>query len=339
MKTIRLIATLAMLVLITANYAYAKEPLLLTNQVLMLDDFDAGSDVNRLGGTTQGDEEFPGGCIPTSTSASQEAFGGTGQSLKLEYDVMSPNSFAYYWSKLGPPDVQPGASVPENLKTYRYLSFWIKSEEKIPRFAVEFHQDQDDNRFFVIGKDLVAKVPAHRFLASQNPAEWRKIVIPLASFKQVKDWSKMLELVLVFEHKNRSKQGDLLVDDILFGSAEPYPEGGIKPLNKKEILGYLKINGLEVEGETFRLQPRNDLELFLKKIPLQIERVHFDVSMDKGQTWKTVKNFYEHVQGDSYRFQWIPQTGEIKGEVYFRASVSDIMGKPTVVSGPLKVRA
>jgi len=306
------------------------------NKILLLDDFDSASELNLLGGKTQGDEEFPGGCIPSFVSDPSITFGRNGQSLKLDYDVLDPNSFSYYWSKTGSGGAQAGSSTHLDLTPYRYLSFWIKSSEVAPRFQVEFHQDKDNDKFFVQGKDVVGKIPVTRFLTDKTVENWRKIVIPFTSFKQIEDWSKILEIVFVFENKNQSKKGTLYVDDILFGSVDTQNPNLLEPIEKKDVFGYFEVNGTNSEGDTFPLKPRNDLELVLKVTPKHLERVHFDISMDGGKTWKTLKNFYNHVQGEGYRFQWMLQPGETAGEVLLRACVSNFTGQTTVVAGPLK---
>ncbi len=306
------------------------------NRILVLDDFDAGSNSNLLGGETQGDEEYPGGCIPTFVSDPGVIFGGQGKSLQLDYDVMPANSFSYYWSKTGPPDIEPGSSTPLDMKPYRYLSFWIKTKEAAPRFGIELHRDDNGDKFFMLGKDTVSKVPVTRFVLGENTGEWRKVVIPFKSFRQFADWNNIIEMVFIFENKNKSKKGVLYVDDILFGSADPSGETAAASIEKKQVFGYFKINGAEVEGTSVTLAPKNDLELFLKNIPENLERVLFEVSSDEGKTWMPLKYFYEHKPGESYKFQWKPDKAKKPGML--RASVSNIYGVTTVVSGPLKVK-
>lgn len=306
------------------------------NRILVLDNFDAGTDVNQLGGETQGDEEYPGGCIPGFVSDPEVVFGRQGKSLQLDYDVTIANSFSYYWSKTGPPDVEPGSSAPLDISPYHYLSFWIKTSAEAPRFGVELHRDDTGDRFFMIGKDSVSKVPATRFVLGENVNQWRKVVIPLKSFRQFQDWNNILEMVFVFENKNRSKKGLLYVDDILFGSADASGETAAAPIEKKQVVGYFKINGAEVDGKTISLRAQNDLELFLKSLPDNLERVLFEVSSDGGKTWVPVKCFYEHKPGESYRFQWAPDKAKKIG--LLQASVSNVYGVTTTVAGPLKVK-
>lgn len=310
----------------------------LVNQIVLVDNYETGTDRNSVGGTSQGDEEYPGGCIPTKIREGALVFGGRGTSLQLDYDVVVPNSFSYYWTKVGPPDLEPGSSSSLDLTPYKYLSFWIKTSEVAPRFGVELHQDADDDHFFILGKDVVSKVPATRFISGENVGDWRKVVIPFASFKQIKDWSKVLEIVFVFENKNRSKRGKLYLDDILFGSTEPLTEEIPRTIEKKDVFGFFKVNGAELNGQGVALQPNNPTELSLKTIPPDLEKVQFEVSMDEGQTWAALETFYEHALGATYRFDWTPGAEFSGKDFLLRASVSDIVGQTSVIAGPYQMK-
>jgi len=126
------------------------------------------------------------------------------------------------------------------------------------------------------------------------------------------------------------------VDDILFGTADASGESAAAPIEKKEVIGYFKINGVEVDGKTVSVKQQNDLELFLKNIPANLERVLFESSYDDGQTWETLKTFYEHRPGEPYKYQWaVNKAGQ---PVLLRASVSNIYGVTTAVAGPFKVK-
>lgn len=307
------------------------------NEIMMVDHFETGTDRNAAGGTTQGDEEFPGGCIPEVISGADVTFGGRGSSLKLDYDVDEPNSFSFYWTKVGPPDIEPGSSTPADLTPYKYLSFWIKSDEITPRFGIEIHQDADGDKFFVLGKDIVAKIPVNRFIIGEETDRWRKVVLPFSSFRQIQNWSSILEVVFVFENKNRSKKGLLFVDDVLFGSSDLPEDEAIAPIEKKKVFGYFKINGNEVDGGNVRVSAQNEIELFLKTIPPDLESVRLELSADGGNTWAILENFYEHKEGEPYRFEWAPGAALPPGKSELRASVANQYGQVTVVAGPFKI--
>ncbi|MBI4550033.1 MAG: hypothetical protein HY714_03820, partial [Candidatus Omnitrophica bacterium] len=151
--------------------------------------------------------------------------------------------------------------------------------------------------------------------------------------------SKALEIVFVFENKNRSKKGTLFVDDILFGSSELPSDEAIAPIEKEKVFGYFKFNGSEVDGNAIRVSGQNDIELFLKSVPPELESVRLELSTDGGATWTFLENFYEHKEGEPYRFQWAPGAALPSGKSELRAVVLNQYGQVTVIAGPLKIAA
>jgi len=211
---------LVLLGVFSFNFAGAQEPAAASAQgkkTLVVDDFDRQVSDNNLKGLTQGDEEYPGGCIPSFVADSQSAFGGRGASLKLEYDVTPPNSFSYYWSKLGPSGEEIGTSMPVDLKGYDLASFWIKTSVDEPAFVFEIHEDTNKDGRFTLGIDSVARVSPYRYLTSKDTKQWRKITVPLSDFKKIENWDRVLEVVFVFENKKlKEKKGFVYIDDIVF---------------------------------------------------------------------------------------------------------------------------
>jgi len=118
------------------------------NTILLLDDFNQEQPLNLMGGENQGDEEEPGGLIPTYTPQGALSMGRLGHSLKMDYDVSIPMSLAFYWTKLGPRDGSgmPGATLPANLNQFNYISFWIKTDKQYPRFIMEIHRDVNEDK-------------------------------------------------------------------------------------------------------------------------------------------------------------------------------------------------
>ena len=170
------------------------------NHIMVIDDFNDKTMPNNLFGMTQGDEEFPGGCIPTFVTG-EDAMGLSGASLALTYDVRIPDSFSFYSSKLGPPTGQPGASETLDISEFQYLSFWFRSKEERPRFGLEVYQDTDGDQLVLLAKDIRAKVPIAEYVQPGEGGAWRKAVLPLKRFRKVRDWSEILQLVFVFEQK------------------------------------------------------------------------------------------------------------------------------------------
>jgi len=137
------------------------------NTVLKVDDFNHPSTYNLLGGKTQGDEEEPGGLIPSYTPSGRLTMGRSGHSLKMDYNVTTPMSIAFYSSRFGPYDANaedPGASFPVTLEGFNYLSFWIKTSKQYPRFSIEFHQDINGDHLFTLGQDINSKIAVSRYI-------------------------------------------------------------------------------------------------------------------------------------------------------------------------------
>lgn len=315
--------------------AFAEEPVV--NRILLIDDFNDGTMVNLLAGGTQGDEEFPGGCIPSFVSAKGHAFGRSGKSLRLEYDVALPGSFSFYWTKSGPSTIGAGTSQPLDLTGYRYLSFWLKASQEKPKFSVEIHQDLDGDDLFILSKDVTSKLLMHVFLRTEDARRWNKVFVPLERFRQINDWAKILEVVFVFENRVGSGRGTLLIDDLLFGTTEPVGEA-LLPIDAEETLETFTLNGQPVGVKTISLKGRNQLDLRLKEVPASLERIHFDASYNGGKNWRILKNFYDHTESGRYTLDWtLPQEKRTK-RPRLRVMASNIAGEDTFLAGPLEAR-
>lgn len=195
------------------------------DKVIVVDDFERGEQPNNLGGISQGKEEFPGGCIPSFVDDPKIAFGGKGYSLRLDYEVTPPGAFSYYVTRTGAPGRVAGTTVPLDLTGYKYLSFWMRPDTSKPEFMIDIHEDRDGDGFFVQGKDGVSRVDVKRFIEVGKKNQWQKVVIPLRAFKKVKDWSKILEIAIVFENKKdklgQEQKGTIYFDEISFGTLDP----------------------------------------------------------------------------------------------------------------------
>lgn len=137
------------------------------NRILVIDNFDYPNMLNLMGGETQGDEEEPGGLIPSYTPSGRLTMGRIGHSLKMDYNVSIPMSIAYYWTRFGRPDHEvpiAGATMPLNLEGFNYLSFWIKTDLAHPRFSVEFHQDTNRDHLFILGQDVNTKIAVSSYI-------------------------------------------------------------------------------------------------------------------------------------------------------------------------------
>lgn len=166
---------------------------------LLVDDFDRGEKPNALGGdygAWNKDEADPTqSCVNAFDKAS--AYGGVGYSLKLDYDVDSPNpAYNGFWMKLQGADVS----------AYKKLSFYIKGDTArgfSPKIKLELKNGKE------VGKYLLTGITD----------KWQRVSIPLSSFAGISDWSKLTEFVIVFDDLNSSpKVGTIYLDEIMFES-------------------------------------------------------------------------------------------------------------------------
>ncbi len=164
---------------------------------LKLTDFDSDR-INDFGGGMGAWDKDPAdttqGCLETFDT--EVKHGKKGASLKLEYDVDSPNpAYNGFWTKLEGND----------LSSYNALVFWVKGDPDAgytTRFKIELKNEQGD-----IGRFIVTGV-------SDN---WTKIVVPFKDFKGISDFSNISELVIIFDDIIATeKEGIIYIDDIAF---------------------------------------------------------------------------------------------------------------------------
>jgi hypothetical protein len=165
--------------------------------LLVVDDFDSGRKPNRLGGDFGSWNKDPDD--PTQYCRNgfdkANAFGKVGYSLRLDYDVDSPNA-AYngFWSKLQNLDLRP----------YKQLSFYIKGD------ASKGYPEQ-------VKVELKSERETGRYLVKGITEQWQKVSIPLKDFTGLSDTTKMTEFVLVFDDVSAvRKTGTVYIDDIAF---------------------------------------------------------------------------------------------------------------------------
>jgi len=165
--------------------------------VLKVADFDSGQKPNNLGGDfgawNKDETDLTQMCVDSFSS--EVKCGDKGYSLKLTYDVDSPNpAYNGFWTKLQEQD----------LKDYKELVFFVKGDEEkgfTTRFKVE----------------LKNPTQVGSFLVSGITSEWQKVIIPFNKFKRITDWSKMTEFVVVFDDlTSNPKEGIIYFDDIYF---------------------------------------------------------------------------------------------------------------------------
>jgi hypothetical protein len=199
---------------------------------LVLDTFDAGKNVNALGGPTGAwyDPDDPSvGC--TAVFETTAPFGGSGASLRLDYNIASvrervqPNRFsdANADGRTTTPSLTGRAfngyySVfpPRDLSAYRVLVFWVRGDPArgYPRsFKIEIKDGQ---------------VSSPRLIEGVTP-RWRRVVVPLSAFREIKDWTSIKEFVVVFSEDSVNRpSGSIYLDDVYFAGN---PKDNIKQVS------------------------------------------------------------------------------------------------------------
>lgn len=164
---------------------------------LVVDNFDDGKKPNALGGDFGSWNKDPDD--PTQYCRegfdSGNAFGLAGYALRLDYDVDSPNpAFNGFWSKLERLDLRP----------YKTLSLYIKGD-KAKGYTTQLKLELKNER------------ERGTFLLNGITDEWQKVSVPILEFMGLSDWSRMTELVVVFDDITATKKsGAIYLDEITF---------------------------------------------------------------------------------------------------------------------------
>ncbi len=166
---------------------------------LVLADFNTGDKPNNLGGDFGAWDKDPNdetqGC--QMSFESDDALGDkTGYSIRLDYDVDSPNpAYNGFWMKLNGLDAT----------AYNTLNFYIKGDVKngfTKRVKIEL-------------KDS-SKQPSPYILSGVTDT-WQKVSIPFEKFRRVKLWDALSEFVVVFDDINSNpKAGTIFIDQVTF---------------------------------------------------------------------------------------------------------------------------
>ena len=163
---------------------------------LLVADFDSGTKPCNIGGDfgawDKDPADFSQGC--TDSFDPIEKVGDKGFSVKLEYDVDSPNpAYNGFWLKLN--DLDAGK--------FKNISFNIKGDPEVGYttvFKVELKNGKREvGKFYVTGID----------------DSWQTITIPLKNFSGIVDFSELAEFVIVFEDRMATnKDGIIYIDEI-----------------------------------------------------------------------------------------------------------------------------
>ena len=165
--------------------------------VLLVDDFDRGEKPNALGGDFGAWNKDPDDPTQYCRNSFDQpnAYGGVGYSLRLDYDVDSPNpAYNGFWAKLQNADARP----------YKTLSFYIKGEGSkgyTSQIKVELKNTTQMGRAVVKGVT----------------DQWQRISIPLQEFAGLTDFSQLTEFVIVFDDVTATKKvGTIYIDEVAF---------------------------------------------------------------------------------------------------------------------------
>jgi len=191
----------------------------------LLDNFNAGSTVNAWNCATGtfAKKDTSASCTATYVSDPAIAYGGTGRSLQLKYNVNETDSYAGYSSQL-----ISVALIPGNLTSpvaYTALSFYVRGA------AVnggEFFKIQLKNNSTTLLPYKTtqyyrntASVYITDYLDGGVTTTWKKVTIPLDNFVNLDGWTSMKEFVIVFENSQSitnasATSGTIYIDDITF---------------------------------------------------------------------------------------------------------------------------
>ncbi len=164
---------------------------------LLVDDFDRGEKPSALGGDFGSWDKDPSDPTQKCTIAFDKsgAFGGAGYSLRLDYDVDSPNpAYNGFWMKLQGID----------LTTYKNLSLYVKG---------------DSSRGYTtqIKLELKNGKEVGRYLLKGITDQWQQVTVPLKDFVGLTEPKGMTEFVVVFDDITSTKKvGSVYLDEITF---------------------------------------------------------------------------------------------------------------------------
>lgn len=298
---------------------------------VVLTDYSGGSLYTNFGGLSGGDENKPGTLYATITQDEGYIKGNSGYAVTLDYDVDRLGEFTFYWIKFGKEiPGKSGSTESLDLKGYNYLSFWIKGAQEVSDIKIELHQDVNGDGIFTYGQDITSYVYVNAYIKGGIiNKEWSKVVVPLKALGKITDWSKMLELVFVFENKAGNKKGIVYMDDILFGNR---PEGilAFRDEDLKEISppdeASFKVNGISAK-QCSSFKGANDLEIRSDSFYQNpfLESVSFEYSVDRGNTWRTIGIDYD-VSNNVHKIKWEPDNTRELLSYQVRAVATDIRG-------------
>ncbi|HRZ86286.1 MAG TPA: carbohydrate binding domain-containing protein [bacterium] len=164
---------------------------------VVVDDFDTGSKPSKLGGDFGAWNKDPNDQTQTCNMSFDSTVknGDSGFSLRLEYDVDSPNpAYNGFWMKLENLDATP----------CKNLVMYVKGDPELG-FTSQFKVE------------LKTKTETGSYLVTGVTDTWQKVTIPLNKFAGLTSKKDLTELVIVFDDTNSTeKMGAINIDNISF---------------------------------------------------------------------------------------------------------------------------
>lgn len=184
-----------------------------------LDDFNDGLDPNLWGGTNLLFKTTYGIETAIYEYDAVNDINQNGFALKIFYYVPYNESFSGIEMKLN-----VGNEV-RNLSEYKYLSFWVKSDQTGDPVKIEMKNSNSGIR-------NNAKLYIVDYLDGGITTNWQQVKIPLDAFSNLNSFDNLKSIVFVFEHDyavycGYPTTGTIYIDNIEF---------------KKDSLGYVRID-------------------------------------------------------------------------------------------------
>jgi len=185
----------------------------------LLDDFGSGTKVNAWNCNTDTfKSDTTSSCTASYNDDPAIAYGGTGHSLQLNYNVNTPNSYAGYYSLLG------GGSLTAPT-AYTAVSFYVRGAVGGEFFKVQL-KNRSTSSYWDAGKSTyyfrnTASVYITDYLDGGVTTSWQKVTIPFYNFGNLDGFSSMAEFDIVFENSQSvtngsQRQGIIYIDNITF---------------------------------------------------------------------------------------------------------------------------
>jgi len=168
---------------------------------LVLESFDSRGGPNKLGGRSDVWNER-GGTVAAGFVKNDEVTAGferpfNGYSLRLKYMVDGSRKESGWWSSL----------MNADYSSYGALSFWIRGESGGENFLVGLK----DSGWFE------SKLSIGKYLPGGVKTTWQKVTIPLADFKEVRNWKTLDNFSITFSFEQGAPfSGTVYFDNIEF---------------------------------------------------------------------------------------------------------------------------